>query len=1296
MRRTVALFVAVAALLAPKATRAQAISAGFGGNASGLVGQPVDVPVIVDMTGRPDRLGAFALTIRWRSGVLQFQQGLGGNFGSVTANTDSAVYGIIHLTGANPAGVGGLVTLGIGRFVPLTADTTSLVLSFSQLYAAGTFADLRPSLTVNSGEYCSAVGRYGDVNGDGLVNSADALIALTNAVGLPTGAYPIALGDVDSSGVTDTRDALIMLSDAVGIDVSAFPRVGRMLGGACATGIPVTIAIAPAVVSGVLVGQEVSFEARATGPTGALMSLPNAVFRSSDPTVLAFQGSPSVATALAPGTVTVTALRDAKDSAQTTVTVVARRTTHWVDAKAASASNQLGTQTLPFATIGAALAVARAGDTIRPQPGRYEETVVADSAVVLLGDTLADGTRPVIAGTATGILLAGAGASEVQYLELDGLADGIDIEGPSHVLLRGVWAKGVAYGVISDGGPIGQLRVESSRLVGSGVNESGSGLQIYSLLDTLVVQGTEISDFAGDGVYADEVLGVVVHGSRIHDLGGYGVYASAEAPVTFAMDSTAVINTYSWSVSLGGIQSAAFSHNQFINTPLNGTYGGYTTGVLATGSDGTGWLRFEGDSINQTGSDPEWLDVSGVDSVRIDSVWAQIPNGYGYVYDTPLVRVTNSQFVDLSGLALEVYFNSLPGGRVAIDNVSATGDPGCDQCATAFSLTSAATTVNNFTGSNLSEGLATTGDSSLTVTGSTFTHVYSPVSWMVTDTGTAAQLTVRNSQFIGFEDAIVTANGAVVVDSNTFQSSQDYAIEVTYPQATAQIVGNTITDVTNAIDFLADTRPVAGTISGNVITGLSGTGIQAEGGADSLDVTLQIVSNSVSCNATGSGDGYAIEQYYAHSVIRGNQVTGCWSGITATANSASDAVPRRDSILGNTVTVPGPSYAGIYVSGAVQARIGGNVVTADTTGYSDYGDIYVTGDSTSGGLVTARADSNQVMGGSYYGIFVSNVDSAAVLQNTVQGVSKADCAGCEEGGITVAGPVRDSAFIFGNLVRQSGTGISAGNSEPVTVVVDSNLVSGNVIGMSLGQYPGVGPVHVTRNRITGSAAPSGGGYGVYFYYADPELTLVDSNNIAGNQFGAYSGDGNTYQMPNNWWGDTAGPTCSPQYEACLNSVVGDSVGAGLAYSWQPQLSAPMPSGLPLNVPPARFASRVRAIMTRPASSALLTAPVARGAARRTFVPGVPPEHRLSPLRVPPGLKGAQAGAVQRGLSKRAAAMAAQRQRMVAASEVVATSLKARADRLAALKQVIAQRDSARAAQVAARVAAQQALHARRP
>jgi hypothetical protein len=59
----------------------------------------------------------------------------------------------------------------------------------------------------------------GDVNGDGKVTTADALILLRIAVGLqqPT-QQQLAAGDVDRSGKIDVRDAVRVLRAAVGLE----------------------------------------------------------------------------------------------------------------------------------------------------------------------------------------------------------------------------------------------------------------------------------------------------------------------------------------------------------------------------------------------------------------------------------------------------------------------------------------------------------------------------------------------------------------------------------------------------------------------------------------------------------------------------------------------------------------------------------------------------------------------------------------------------------------------------------------------------------------------------------------------------------------------------------------------------------------------------------------------------------------------------------------------------------------------------------------------------------------------
>lgn len=62
-----------------------------------------------------------------------------------------------------------------------------------------------------------AVGKLGDIDGDGEVNSTDALIALNHSVGLVT-LYPDdkEIADVNADGVVDSADALEILSFSVG------------------------------------------------------------------------------------------------------------------------------------------------------------------------------------------------------------------------------------------------------------------------------------------------------------------------------------------------------------------------------------------------------------------------------------------------------------------------------------------------------------------------------------------------------------------------------------------------------------------------------------------------------------------------------------------------------------------------------------------------------------------------------------------------------------------------------------------------------------------------------------------------------------------------------------------------------------------------------------------------------------------------------------------------------------------------------------------------------------------------
>jgi len=83
-------------------------------------------------------------------------------------------------------------------------------------------------------ELCLGVGIWGDVDDDALVNSRDALIALSNAVGLPTPGFLVSRGDVDGDSYVGSRDALGMLSASIGYPPAFGFRTGRAIVTACA------------------------------------------------------------------------------------------------------------------------------------------------------------------------------------------------------------------------------------------------------------------------------------------------------------------------------------------------------------------------------------------------------------------------------------------------------------------------------------------------------------------------------------------------------------------------------------------------------------------------------------------------------------------------------------------------------------------------------------------------------------------------------------------------------------------------------------------------------------------------------------------------------------------------------------------------------------------------------------------------------------------------------------------------------------------------------------------------------
>jgi hypothetical protein len=113
------------------------------------------------------------------------------------------------------------------------------------------------------GMACHASNFWGDVDGNHQVDSRDALITLSAAVGLPvSGGFDLAHGDVDGDGLTNSRDALMMLSFSIGLGTSSSGPLNR-----------VAVGIADACPGLTPPGETVVFNRNLGGGSGGLFGL---------------------------------------------------------------------------------------------------------------------------------------------------------------------------------------------------------------------------------------------------------------------------------------------------------------------------------------------------------------------------------------------------------------------------------------------------------------------------------------------------------------------------------------------------------------------------------------------------------------------------------------------------------------------------------------------------------------------------------------------------------------------------------------------------------------------------------------------------------------------------------------------------------------------------------------------------------------------------------------------------------------------------------------------------------------
>ncbi len=425
MMRRIALLAVTLSCVAGSA-RTQSIVFGVGGQLSAPVYEMMMVPIYADLTGAPGlSLGSFTVRISWIRDSLSFMDcdcdlplERGDFHGSLAVNTDSAYYGVLKVAGAAAQGLQGL---GVLFRIPMqfyyyyyTYGTTPITIEVTEASAAGTFADLLPFVTTEDGIACPAVGRWGDLDEDGRANSRDALAILSGVVGMSVPGFDLTLGDVDGDGLTNSRDALILLSYAVGIDIMG-QRVLLVAPGACVVPEVPQLAIVPDTID-LAPRQRVRPIIVPTSAGGLPAGVSVLSWSVDDPEIAAMIDETGLMVGRMPGTTVLRAALGPGVFLTAPVVVRPRRGTWYVDGDSALGQPvQLGTERYPLAVPNLAFPAAAEGDTIRFRPGTHEWDPNADRAffyddyydyylaelyvgVAFIGDTLADGSRPIVRG----------------------------------------------------------------------------------------------------------------------------------------------------------------------------------------------------------------------------------------------------------------------------------------------------------------------------------------------------------------------------------------------------------------------------------------------------------------------------------------------------------------------------------------------------------------------------------------------------------------------------------------------------------------------------------------------------------------------------------------------------------------------------------------------------------------------------------------------------------------------------------------------------------------------------------
>lgn len=209
-----------AALALPGRARAQGYTVYFGEPADTALGliPSGETRIPVRASYLCSTVKASGFTIRYDSTVVTFA---GVVPGGLTPVGTSARAGLYSVSDTGTVCGSDVVLFSLRAVLKASTNGAFIWTSVDSLTLSNYTGDQALTERTTIGQLCHATRLFGDIDGDGSIDSRDALIALSAAVGLPIpNGYNLVLGDVDRSGTVNSRDALLMLSWAIGLPIT--------------------------------------------------------------------------------------------------------------------------------------------------------------------------------------------------------------------------------------------------------------------------------------------------------------------------------------------------------------------------------------------------------------------------------------------------------------------------------------------------------------------------------------------------------------------------------------------------------------------------------------------------------------------------------------------------------------------------------------------------------------------------------------------------------------------------------------------------------------------------------------------------------------------------------------------------------------------------------------------------------------------------------------------------------------------------------------------------------------------